>query len=516
MRTSPAPMFLGMFAERTPDKPAVVMAASGATLTYAELERGSNQVAQAMRRAGLRRGDHVAYLLENCPTAFEIIWGAMRAGCYYTPINVWLSAAEAAYIVRDSGSTVLFVSARYAATAQEIMRLVPEVTLLISVEGTISGFRTYEETVRTEPTEPIPDESQGSSMKYSAGTTGRPKGVKRPLPEGTFTAADPWLDSLCELYGWGPDTRYLCPAPLYHGAGLWYTTAMHRIGATAIVMERFDAEGMLRAIEQYAVTCVQVVPTMLIRALRLPEHVRTSYDLSSLSSVIHSAAPCPVPVKEAILDWLGPIVYEYYAGTEGIGYCWISPQEWLTHRGSVGRPKVGVVHIVDDDGNEVPVGETGAIYFETVGEPFTYHGDAEKTAKSRHPKGWTTADDAGHLDADGYLYLSDRRSHLIISGGVNIYPQEVEDFLITHPAVDDAAVIGVPNDEFGEEVKAVVVTAPGEAAAPELARRLIEDCRRALAHYKCPRTVDFVLALPRGENGKLYKRKIRDAYWPQR
>jgi long-chain acyl-CoA synthetase len=508
--------FLDTYARRDPQRPAVIMTGSGKTLTYAELDQRSNQVAHALRTAGLTRGARVAYLLDNDTVTFEVLWGAFRAGCYYTPINTRLTADEAAYIVRDCGARALIVSARLASLGEAVARLVPEVELRVAVAGEIDGFARYEDLLAAHPATPLDDESQGTAMMYSSGTTGWPKGIERPLPTRPIGAPDSWLAGLSGLYGWSEQTRYLCPAPLYHGAGLWYTTAMHRIGATALVMEKFDAEQMLAAIEKYHVNCVQVVPTMFVRALKLPEEVRRRYDLSSLRSVLHAAAPCPVPVKEAMLEWLGPIVFEYYAGTEANGYCWISPQEWLEHKGSVGKAVVGVPHIVGESGEELPSGEPGLIYFETPGRPFVYHHDTKKTQESRHPRGWTTVGDMGYLDEDGYLYLTDRKAHMIISGGVNIYPQEAENFLTTHPAVDDVAVIGVPNEEFGEEVKAVVVPAPDHVPGPELAAELIDACRASLAHYKCPKTVDFVDELPRAENGKLYKRQLRDRYWQGR
>jgi acyl-CoA synthetase (AMP-forming)/AMP-acid ligase II len=508
--------FPDTYAARTPDKPAVVMTGSGDTLTYRELDEGSNQVAHALRAAGLRRFGHVAFLLENSLTIFEILVAAERSGCYFTPINTRLTAEEAAYIVADSGATVLFASARFAELAEAIAARSPRLVLRVAVGGPIPGFTDYADAVRGQPRTPIADESPGRGMAYSSGTTGRPKGIQRPLPEGEVGAPDPWVAALQRLYGWDSDTRYLCPAPLYHTAGFSYTAMIVRMGGTALVMEKFEPEALLRAVEQYRATAVQVVPTMFVRMLRLPEEVRTRYDLSSLRTALHAAAPCPIPVKEAMLEWWGPIVYEYYAGSEGNGYCMITPQEWSTHKGSVGKPRVGIAHVVDESGAELPTGEPGVLYFDTPGEPFVYHGDAAKTAESRHPAGWTTAGDMGYLDEEGYVYLTDRKSHMIISGGVNIYPQEVENLLTVHPAVHDVAVIGVPDEEFGEQVKAVVVPADATAAGPGLAAELIDHCRANLAHYKCPRSVDFVDDLPRAENGKLYKRLLRDRYWEGR
>lgn len=510
-------MFLERYASRWPAKAAVVMTESGESTSYAELNQRSTQFAHALRAAGLARGSHIAYLLENSPRCFEVIWGAYRSGLYYTPLNTRLNADEVAYILDDSGAEAFVASSTFASVATEAMRKCrTKIKLAISGGGSFDGFQSYGDVVLAQPGNTFDDESPGSGMMYSSGTTGHPKGVERSLPSAPFDAPDPWLEWLGRLYDWSVETRYLCPAPLYHGAGLWYTTAQHRIGATAFVMEKFDAEEFLAAIEKHRITCAQVVPTMLIRLLRLPADTRQRYDLSSLTHLIHAAAPCPIWAKEQVIDWLGPIVYEYYAATEANGYCWIDTEDWMAHKGSVGRAIVGTPHIVGEDGRELPAGSSGVVYFESRGEPFRYHNDDAKTRESRHPSGWTAVGDMGYLDDDGYLYLTDRKSHMIISGGVNIYPQEVENVLAGHPAVADVAVIGVPNDEFGEEVKAVVQLRSPESADVVLSAELIDYCRDHLAHYKCPRSVDFVAALPRGENGKLYKRELRDPYWEGR
>jgi acyl-CoA synthetase (AMP-forming)/AMP-acid ligase II len=320
------------------------------------------------------------------------------------------------------------------------------------------------------------------------------------------------------LYGFDGDTVYLSPAPLYHAAPLRYNMTVQRLGGTCIVMEHFDEEQALQLIEKYKITHSQWVPTMFVRMLKLPEEVRTRYDVSSLRCAIHAAAPCPVPVKEQMIDWWGPVLYEYYAGTEGNGFVQLNSEEWLAHKGSVGRPLNCEIHICDDDGAEVPVGEAGTIYFE-ADDPdapqFQYYNDEKKTRDSRHPKHkhWTTLGDIGRLDEDGYLYLTDRKAFMIISGGVNIYPQEAENLLITHPKVADVAVIGVPNTDFGEEVKAIVQPMDWADAGPELEEELIAFCQSELSKIKCPRSVDFDKELPRHPTGKLYKRLIRDKYW---
>ena len=351
-------------------------------------------------------------------------------------------------------------------------------------------------------------------MLYSSGPTGRPKGIKVPLSGEPLGGAGGLLGLTQALYQMDENVRYLSPAPLYHSAPLRYNMAVMRHGGTSVIMERFDPEEALALIEKHQLTHGQFVPTMFVRMLKLPEADRLRYDVSSLKVAIHAAAPCPVPVKQAMMDWWGPVIHEYYAGTEGNGFCAAGPQEWLAHPGTVGRPLLGAVHICDDDGRELPPGETGTIYF-SDGGTFEYHNDPDKTADSQHPsqRGWTTLGDMGYLDDDGFLFLTDRKTFMIISGGVNIYPQEVENLLVTHEKVADVAVFGVPNEEFGEEVKAVVQPISMALAGPELAEELIAFCRANLAHLKCPRSVDFEAELPRHPTGKLYKRLLRDRYW---
>jgi acyl-CoA synthetase (AMP-forming)/AMP-acid ligase II len=389
---------------------------------------------------------------------------------------------------------------------------VPDTKCLI-VDGCAPGFDRYETAIATMPARPIDDEAgQGVPMMYSSGTTGQPKGIRPPPPGAGVLELAALPAKLRELYGFDPDTVYLSTAPLYHAAPLKFNLAVQACGGTSIVMEKFDAAEALEAIERYEVTHSQWVPTMFIRLLKLADDVRRSHDLTSHRMAIHSAAPCPIDVKQAMFDWWGPIVYEYYSGSESIGLCAISPAEWLTHRGSVGKPVRGALHVVGDDGRELPPGETGLVYFETAG-PLRYHNDPEKTARAHNERGWATMGDIGHVDADGYLYLTDRRDYVIISGGVNIYPQECENLLETHPKVADAAVFGVPNEEFGEEVKAVVVPQDPLDAGPELARELIDFCRSRLSTIKCPKSIDFESTLPREPTGKLVKKPLRQRYW---
>ncbi|HUF32514.1 MAG TPA: AMP-binding protein [Acidimicrobiales bacterium] len=506
-------MYPGMHAQQTPDKAAYVMAGSGETVTYRQLDERSNRLAHLFRAAGLRRGDSIALMLENHPRFFEICWAAQRAGLYYTAISSRLTAPEASYIVNDCGAQVFITSSAKRDVAASLLGSTPNVKVRLMLEGDAEGHDAYEAAVAEHPTTPIDDESQGVDMLYSSGTTGQPKGVKVPLPDGPVDAPSPVLVLGQMLYQFDADSIYLSPAPLYHAAPLRFTMAIHRIGGTVLVMERFDPEDFLRLVEEHRVTHTQVVPTMFVRMLKLPEEVRDRYDLSSLQVAIHAAAPCPIPVKEQMIEWWGPKVFEYYAGTEGNGFCAISSEEWLEHRGSVGKPLIGELHILDEDGKELPAGEAGSIFF-GGGSEFEYHNDPEKTAASRNEHGWSTLGDVGYVDDDGYLYLTDRKAYMIISGGVNIYPQEAENVLTMHPKVLDVAVLGVPNEDFGEEVKAIVQPMDMAEAGPDLERELIAFCKEQLADYKCPRSVDFRDELPRHPTGKLYKRLLRDEYWP--
>jgi acyl-CoA synthetase (AMP-forming)/AMP-acid ligase II len=395
-----------------------------------------------------------------------------------------------------------------AAALKDRMRRVEHFFL---VDGAAEGFESWDDATAGLSAAPIADQEEGAAMLYSSGTTGFPKGVKKALattPYGEGQAPN----LLGMLYGADETSIYLSPAPLYHAAPLGFTMGCLRQGIPVVVMESFDAERALEAIERYRITHSQWVPTMFVRMLKLPAEVRARYDLSSLRCAIHAAAPCPVPVKEQMIEWWGPVLFEYYAGTEGNGFVQLDSTEWLAHRGSVGRPLNCELHICNDDGKELAVGESGTVWF-GGGGTFEYHDDPAKTEASRHPNGWSTLGDVGYLDDDGYLYLTDRKHFMIISGGVNIYPQEAENILITHDAVLDVAVFGVPNEEFGEEVKAVVQPVDMALATPELAIELVDWCRARLSHIKCPRSVDFRAELPRHPTGKLYKRLLKDEYW---
>ncbi len=501
-------------AAATPDKPAVIMAHSGEVVTFQEMEDRSNQGAQFFRSLGLKTGDTIAIFMSNTARYFELAWAAQRSGLYFTCISSRLTAPEVQYIVEDSGSRILFVSPDLAETAREV-KSITKLERYFSVEGDVDGFERFEPLRADMPTARIADESAGADMLYSSGTTGRPKGIRPEIDPEQPIDADSVLGMILRAAGnFDANCVYLSPAPLYHAAPLRWTMTAMAIGATIVVMEKFDPEDYLRLVQAYKVTHSQLVPTMFVKMLKLPEDVRAKYDLSSLKFAVHAAAPCPIPVKEQMIEWWGPIIHEYYAGSEGNGLTWINSEDWLGHKGSVGKPLHGVPHICDEEGNELPPGEPGMIYFSDTTPP-NYHNDPEKTKGAQHPtkEGWSSLGDVGKLDEDGFLYLTDRKAFMIISGGVNIYPQEAENVLITHDKVADVAVIGVPNDEFGEEVKAVVQLMPGESPSDEVAQELIDYCHSKLSKIKCPRSVDFDPELPRHPTGKLYKRLIRDRYW---
>lgn len=509
-------MYPGVHARTRPDRPAVVMGGSGAVLTYAELDERSSRLAHAWRAAGLRRGDHVALLMENQLRFMEVVWAALRSGLHLTAINSYLTPSEVAYIVNDCGARSLVTSVAKADTVAGLVgdAAVPGVETRWMVDGAIDGWEPYDDVLAAQPEGPIDDESAGATMLYSSGTTGRPKGVLKPLPTDPLDVMTPALAALGGGYRFRSEMTYLSPAPMYHAAPLAFVTNTQRYGGTVVMMEKFDAAASLDLLERHRVTHSQWVPTMFIRMLKLPEAEREGRDLSAHECAIHAAAPCPVEVKRRMIEWWGPILFEYYAGTEGNGSTAITSEEWLAHPGSVGRPRSGSVHVLDDDGEELPPNVPGTIYF-GGGGAFEYHNDPDKTAGSRDPRGrgWTTLGDVGYVDDDGWLYLTDRKAHMIISGGVNIYPQEIENVLVLHPKVADVAVIGVPDDDLGEQVKAVVQPADGVAADEALERELIAHCRAHLAGFKCPRSVDFEAELPRLPTGKLYKRLLRDRYW---
>src|SRR5215469_10184475 len=498
-----------------PDKPAIIMASSGETVTFGEYEARGNQVAHLLRDAGLRRGDHIAVFIENSPQLLEIEGGAERAGLYYSLINTYLGADEVAYVVANSQAKALFSSTAMREVAEAVAAKCPGLErLLMTGQGSLpAGWKPYDAVVARYPAAPVPDESLGAAMLYSSGTTGQPKGILRDLPTAGPDEPLPVMAFVRAMFGFREGMIYLNPAPLYHAAPQASVAAALRMGCTAIVMEHFQPERWLALVERYRVTHCQMVPVMFNRLLRLPYEVRARYDTSSLECIVHAAAPCPVHVKQAMIDWLGPIITEYYAATEANGFTFCDSAQWLAHPGTVGKALLGELMILDDAGEPCPTGMDGTIWFRGA-TAFQYFEDPVKTAESRTVDGLaSTVGDVGHVDDEGYLYLTDRKSYMIISGGVNIYPQETENLLAGHPAVLDVAVIGVPNEDLGEEVKAVVQLADPSAASPDLAQELITYCRDQIAHFKCPRTVDFVDELPRSPTGKLYKRLLRDAYW---
>ncbi len=500
-------------AQSTPDKIAYRMAGSGDAITYRDLDRRSNQGAHLFRSLGLKKGDHIALLMENTIGFMEICWAAQRSGLYYTAISRYLTADEIAYIVKDCGAQVVITTPKCIASIAPLLSDAPGAPHFFITGAAQGGFKSWDDALAAQPTTPIADESAGYDMLYSSGTTGRPKGIKRPLTEPSILVPNPLLKLLCStMCGMNETSVYLSPAPLYHAAPLRFNMMCGALGGTSVIMESFDAEEFLRLVEKHKATQSQLVPTMFVRMLKLPDDVRAKYDTSSLKGAVHAAAPCPADVKAKMIDWWGPILIEYYAGSEGNGVTVSDSHQWLAHRGTVGRAVVGEIKILDDDGNELPVGDTGTVYF-AGGPQFAYHNDASKTQSAYNDRGWSTLGDVGYLDTDGFLYLTDRKAYMIISGGVNIYPQETEDALISHPAVADVAVFGVPNEEMGEEVKAVVQPHDMSRAGKELEAELILFCRKHLSPIKCPKSVDFEAELPRTPTGKLVKRHLRDKYW---
>jgi acyl-CoA synthetase (AMP-forming)/AMP-acid ligase II len=499
-------------ARTNPDKIAYRMTGSGALLTYADLDRRSNQGAQAFRSLGVRQGDHIAIMMENRLEFMAICWAAQRAGLIYTAVSRYLSADEAAYIVDDCDAKIFITSDVATDRAGDLLARIGGSVRAFMVGSPARGFASWDALTGSMPDTSIADEAAGMDMLYSSGTTGRPKGITRTFVAQPIDTLVPLLVLLCEqMAGMGPQSIYLSPAPIYHAAPLRFLMMSASLGGTALIMESFDAEAFLAHVETDRVTHTQLVPTMFVRMLKLPDAVRSGYDTSSLVAAVHAAAPCPVEVKQRMIDWWGPILIEYYAGTEANGVTLCTSQEWLDHPGTVGRSLAGEARILDPAGNELPAGDVGSVYFDS-GLSFTYHNDPGKTRKAFVRPGCSTLGDVGYLDADGYLYLTDRASYTIISGGVNIYPQETEDALISHPAVADVAVFGVPNEDLGEEVKAVVQPEPHAVAGPELEAELIAWCRSRLSRIKTPKSIDFRARLPRTATGKLIKRHLKDEY----
>ncbi|QYG95401.1 AMP-binding protein [Iamia sp. SCSIO 61187] len=502
-------MRLAWWAAETPDAMAIVTPDGTGLRTFAELNAGSNRVVRSLRARGLDVGDAVALACRNRAEFAEVVDATHRAGFRLTPINWHLTADEAAYIVADCQAKAFVADAAVGPMAAGAAASAPGCTVRLSVGGEIEGFEPLGAATAVESGADIDDPTPGTTMLYTSGTTGRPKGVHRPH--------DPTADAppVANIYGYdetGGDV-HLCTGPLYHAAPMAFSLQIPlAFGATVVLMQEWDAALALRLIEEHGVTHTHMVATMFHRLLSLPASVRAAADTSTLRHVLHGAAPCPVPTKQALMDWLGPIVWEYYAATEGVG-CFASPATWLERPGTVGRPTpADQVFVGADDGSPLPPSEVGLVYIKAppTGR-FTYFGDAAKTDGAYRGDHFTLGD-VGYMDEDGYLFLTDRSADLIISGGVNIYPAEVDAVLLTHPAVGDAATIGVPDEEWGERVLSVVELQPDVDESPALEAELIAFCRERLAHFKCPRAVAFTDALPRQDNGKLYKRRLREQY----
>ena len=513
-------MHPSIYAAQKPDHPAVIAAETGEVITYRQLDEASNRAAHLFRSHGLGHDDVVAFMLDNTPHYYGLTWGAQRSGLRYVCISSRLTQDETDYILENSGAKLLVVSASLASAAGKLKTRIERYVLDSATGGgDIAGYASWDDAVAVMPATPIADERAGIDMLYSSGTTGRPKGVKIPLPaDPAIAQSSPMMMIAAGLFRFNADSVYLSPAPLYHAAPLRWSMTVHRMGGTIVLMAKLDPEAALAFIERYKVTCSQWVPTHFVRMLKLPDDVRTRYDLSTLNCAIHAAAPCPVPVKRAMIAWWGPVLEEYYAGSEGNGLTYIGSADWLRLAdreglGSVGKAVTGVLHIMAEDGeSELGPRQEGGVYFESE-SVFEYHGDAEKTAASRTSRGWSTLGDVGWVDEDGYLFLTDRKSFMIISGGVNIYPQEIENHLVTHPLVADVAVIGGPHEEMGEEVIAVVQPVNMADAGDALRDDLIAYAREKLSGVKVPRRIDFMAELPRHDTGKLYKRLLRDRYW---
>ncbi|MBB1153571.1 MULTISPECIES: acyl-CoA synthetase [Amycolatopsis] len=485
----------------------------GREISYGDLTAKANRYASGLRELGLGVGDSVVLLLPNGDELVAAYFAAIQTGLYVVVVNWHLVGPEVAYILADSGAKAFLAHERFADVA---VAAADEAELPASARfsvGSVSGFRRVEELGAGLGDGRPDNRTAGSPMLYTSGTTGRPKGVKRPLTGADpdqVPAASTWFFGVFGLQPFD-DHVHLCGSPLYHTAVLNFVAISLQLGHAAVLMDRWDAEEMLRLIERHRVTHSHMVPTQFRRLLALPDDVRGKYDLSSLRVMIHGAAPCPLEVKRQMLEWWGPVVTEYYAATEGGGTV-ISGEDWLRKPGSVGLPWPGsTIRILDDDGNEVPTGETGAVYMKMGDSKFEYHRDKAKTEKARVGDLFTLGD-VGHLDEDGYLFLHDRKADMIISGGVNIYPAEIEGELVMHPKVADVAVFGIPHEDWGEEIKAVVQPADGVEGSPELTSELLAYAETRLARFKLPKSVDYLPELPRDPNGKLYKRKLRAQY----
>jgi long-chain acyl-CoA synthetase len=501
---------IATFARHTPDRAAVILAPTGSSVTYRELDERSLRLSAFLKANGLVEGDHVAIMMANSGNYLLVCWAAQRLGLVYIPINWHLAAGEAAYIIADSDAKAIFVSEDVHPILMSVAAQLRHIALALTTGPSFGMFKNLDRVIDSVDEVSEVGYHEGSIMFYSSGTTGRPKGVTRKqaaLQWGQLPPTDMYLKT---TYGLNRDTVYLVPAPLYHAAALVWAMNVLRSGGTVVVMEGFDPLDALRLIETHRVTHAQFVPTMFVRMLSLADDERRKHCLSSLKCVLHAAAPCPIPIKIQMIEWLGPIIHEYYAGSERNGLAAVDSATWLTRPGTVGKAVVGQIHIVGEDGTELPAGEDGLIYF-SGGNEFAYYKDPVKTASAFNELGWSTLGDIGHIDPEGFLFIADRRTDLIIVGGLNVYPKEAEDALMQHPSVADVAVIGLPNAEYGQEVKAVVELKSGISPSALLAEEMLAFCKARIAAYKCPRSVDFA-ALPRLPNGKMLKRSIREEY----
>lgn len=500
-------------AEVTPDKPAYIMADSGTVVTYGELSEQSRRGAHVFRELGVEAGDHIAIFMENHPAFFKVLWAAQRAGIIFTAISSHLKAPEVSYIINNCDAKVLVTTSKLADTSLAAIADVPSDVQLYNVDEATPGFHSWDDALKAAPDGPVPGECAGVHMLYSSGTTGSPKGVYPTWqPDRPIDHIESGMAALRDAFQINSDTMYLSPAPLYHAAPLIFNQLVLFQGGTSIIMEQFDAELALSLIEAFKVTTAQFVPIMFVRMLKLDDATRSKYDISSLKIAIHAAAPCPIEVKRQMIDWWGAVVFEYYSSTENAGATLLNSQQWLDHPGSVGVPLGCQIHIMNEEGSELPIGEVGEVFFENPANNFEYYKEPDKTAATRNDRGWISVGDIGHVDEAGFLYLSDRKNFMIISGGVNIYPQEVENTLINHPDVDDVAVFGVPCEEFGQQVQAVVQPRQGLTVTDQFEAELIAWCRERMSNIKVPKSISFDPALPRFDNGKLYKQEIAATY----
>lgn len=498
------------FSQSQAQTPAYILADSGEEITYKTLAERICKGSQLFRSLNINHGDHIAILMENNSWYLSVIWAAQSAGLYYTCISTSLSAEELEFILNDCKARLLITSPKASQRLPQTHKL-PFLEYRLMVQGLYEGFESYEFLLEQQKNQLVSEACEGRQMLYSSGTTGRPKGVLLPLSGRKIGEADPFSEFMKSQFHFGPATMHYIPTPLYHAAPMVYCLAATRSGGTVVISEKFNELEVLSILEKYQISHTQWVPTMFVKLLKLPEELRAKFDPSHLKMVMHGAAPCPIPIKEAMISWWGPVLEEYYSGSEGCGVSVVSSEEWLQKKGTVGKPIIGTPHIVDEDGNELATGEIGNIYWEG-GEDFSYNNDPAKTQKAYLPNGWSTYGDIGYLDKDGYLFLVDRQNDLMIIGGVNVYPQEAEDLLISHELVRDAAVFGIPHPEYGEEVKAIVQLLNQDQLRPDLETQLIEYCRQKLAKVKCPRSVEFRDYIPRTASGKLLRRILKEEY----